>query len=62
MGTMSHGYHYDMGKKVGYNITVKGSYYFDHVAYKSKSKLISELLSNGHTLDEIEIERNVIDE
>ena len=52
-GTMSQGYYYDEGKKVGYNISV-GNQYFGNVAYYSKGQLIDQLVADGYKKEDIE--------
>ena len=58
-GTMSFGYYYDMAKKIGYDINVKGLY-FSNVAYHSKGQLINQLLNSGYTMDNIEVKRVMV--
>lgn len=50
------GYHFYTGKKVGYRISV-GTLVFNNVAYSSKGELISRLIHDGYSKDEIEVER-----
>lgn len=52
-GTMSHGYYYDEGKKIGYTITA-GNLCFASVAYHSKGQLIDQLINDGYKLEDIE--------
>jgi len=52
-GTMSQGYYYDEGKRVGYTITA-GSLCFVSVAYHSKGQLIDQLVNDGHKKEDIE--------
>jgi len=55
-GTMSQGYYYDEGKKVGYDISV-GNQYFSNVAYHSKGQLKDQLVADGYKLEDIEENR-----
>lgn len=59
MGTMSFGYYYEMGKKIGYDISVKNAYYFSHVSYHSKGQLIKQLKRDGFVDDDIEVIKSV---
>ena len=52
-GTMSQGYYYDEGKKVGYTISV-GSLCFTSVAYHSKTQLKDQLVADGYKLEDIQ--------
>jgi len=56
MGTMSFGYHYNRGKKVGYNISF-GNIFLPHVSYKDKNRIIKEIQKNGYSRKNIEIIR-----
>ncbi len=59
MGTMAWGYHYDEGKKVGYNISF-GNIILWNVSSKDKSRIIREIKRDtGLSEDEIEIKRDV---
>lgn len=53
MGTMSFGYHYDEGKTVGYNISVKDWITLWNVAYKDKARIIAQLEANGHEIEDV---------
>ena len=52
-GTMSQGYYYDEGKKIGYTITV-GRLCFVSVAYHSKTQLKNQLIHDGYKAEDIE--------
>jgi len=57
---MSQGFYYDMGKNIGYNITVNNLYFSD-VAYHSKGQLIKQLVNSGYNLKSIEVKKVKID-
>ena len=67
MATMFMGYHYNEGKKVGYNLTapeLKGSLglYITNVSYKDKGRIKLEMAkSRGCDVSDIEEEREVND-
>jgi len=54
--TMMYGYHYNEGKRVGYNITFNG-FILHNVASSDKSRIVSEIKQSGYSKDEIEIDR-----
>jgi hypothetical protein len=56
MGTMSYGYHYDMGVRVGYNISF-GSVRLSNVSSKDKSRIIREIKEAGWKKSDIAVER-----
>ncbi|KAB7889574.1 hypothetical protein [Poseidonibacter ostreae] len=56
MSTMSYGFHYDRGQKVGYDISF-GSVRLSFVSSKDKARIIKEIKSSGYSKDEITIER-----
>ena len=53
------GYYYDMGNKVGYDITV-GRLKFTNVSYHSKFLLIDQLVRDKSKREDIEEERFVV--
>lgn len=53
---MTNGYYYDMGKRIGYDITV-GNQHFGNVAYASKGQLIAQLVRSGYKKEDIEERR-----
>jgi hypothetical protein len=55
-GTMSQGYHYDEGKRIGYDITTN-QLHFGAVAYHSKKQLIEQLVLDGVKISDIQIRR-----
>jgi hypothetical protein len=58
--TMSWGYHYNEGKRVGYNISFSnnnGTFVLHNVAASDKSRIIKEVKQAGYTADEIDVER-----
>lgn len=63
MATMSMGYHYDEGVKVGYDITAKfsdkpfGTVLLSNVSYRDKGRIIREIQSKGVGMDDITVER-----
>jgi len=58
MGTMTFGYYYDRGVKVGYNISY-GGVYLSFVSSKDKSRIVRELAKdNGCKKSEIKIEKD----
>ncbi len=56
MSTMSFGFKYDRGAKVGYNISF-GSVLLSFVSSKDKSRIIKEIKESGYKRSEITIER-----
>ncbi len=56
MATMSFGYHYDRGVRVGYDISF-GRVRLSFVSSKDKGRIIREIKQSGYTTDEIDIER-----
>ena len=55
---MSMGYHYDRGKKIGYDITIPGSVTLWAVSSKDKSRIIKEIMqAHNCKKEDIEIER-----
>lgn len=57
MGTMSMGYHYDRGKKIGYNISFKSQTLWE-VSAKDKPRILREIKRNTNlTKEEIDIDR-----
>jgi hypothetical protein len=56
MGTMSWGYHYNQGVRVGYDIRF-GRFTLWNVSSKDKSRIIKEIKQSGYSKDEITIER-----
>lgn len=56
MATMMHGFTYDRGVKVGYNIEF-GSVILFEVSSKDKNRIISEIKKSGYSENEISIER-----
>lgn len=63
MGTMSFGYYFDQGVKVGYDISVKninpfGGLRLSNVSRKDKERIIKEIMANtGRSREEITVER-----
>ena len=58
-GTMNHGYYYDEGKRIGYDISVN-NLHFHSVAYHSKKQLIEQLTHDGYKVDNIVTKRHII--
>lgn len=56
MSTMMYGFHYDRGKKVGYDISF-GDFKLSFVSSKDKSRIIKEIKEQCYSKDEITIER-----
>ena len=56
MATMSFGFHYDMGKRVGYDISF-GRVYLSNVSLKDKARIVREAKQAGHISKNIKIER-----
>jgi len=56
MGTMSFGYHYDRGVRVGYNISF-GKILLSNVSSKDKSRIVKEIKESGYLREDIEITR-----
>jgi len=56
MGTMSYGYHYDRGVRVGYNISF-GNIFLPFVSSKDKNRIIKEIQKSGYSKNDIEITR-----
>jgi hypothetical protein len=57
MGTMSFGYHYDLGIRVGYDISFNGVI-LHNVSSKDKGRIIKEIKESGHLRKDISVERN----
>ena len=61
MGTMSMGFYYEEGKRVGYNIScpnvLGGKTTLSNVAYSNKARIIKEMKELGHSSVDIEVER-----
>ena len=56
MATMSFGYHYDRGVRVGYDITF-GRVRLSYVSAKDKGRIIREIKESGWARHEIIVER-----
>lgn len=54
--TMMWGYHYNEGKRVGYNITFNG-FRLSNVASTDKARIIREIKQSGYNRNEIDVER-----
>lgn len=54
MSTMSFGFHYNRGKKVGYDISF-GSVLLSFVSSKDKSRIIKEIKEAGYKASEITV-------
>lgn len=57
--TMMWGYHYNRGKRVGYNITF-GNFTLHEVSSADKARIIREIKQSGYTNDQITVEREEI--
>lgn len=58
--TYSWGYEYNIGKRVGYNISFSnknGTFTLCNVSSKDKSRIIKEIKQDGYSKEEITIER-----
>lgn len=53
----NHGFHWDYGKKTGYDIYVDGLGFFECVSYKDKGRLIREFKELGYTDNEINVNK-----
>ena len=56
MATYNMGFHYDEGKRVGYNISVK-TLILHRVSSKDKSRIIKELKQGGWKKEDISVVR-----
>ena len=56
MATMMHGYTYDRGVRVGYNIKFGNIVLFE-VSSKDKNRIVLEAKKSGYSTEEISIER-----
>jgi hypothetical protein len=54
MATMSFGYHYDIGVRVGYDISFRGVI-LHNVSSKDKSRIIKEIKESGNLRKDIEV-------
>lgn len=61
MNTMSVGFRYDAGKKVGYDISFPnnfgGEIVLSNVSARDSSRIVKEIRALGHSKEDIEIER-----
>jgi hypothetical protein len=57
MGTMSFGYHYDLGVRVGYDISFN-RVILHNVSSTDKGRIIKEIKESGVLRKDITIERN----
>lgn len=58
--TMSWGYHYNEGKRVGYNISFsnsRGTFVLSNVASTDKCRIIREIKESGYKRNEISVDR-----
>jgi len=56
MATMNMGFHYDMGVRVGYDISF-GTVYLSNVSSKDKNRIVKEAQKSGYLKKNIKVER-----
>jgi len=58
---MSYGFYYDMGKRVGYDISLSShsgmGIYLSNVSSKDKARIIREIVAKGYKRSDITVQR-----